>query len=68
MLNGAEDESYEFLQERIANRLEDIDTLPGLPEIAFKVMKMIADPTTTAADLERVILTDLGIGSARAAE
>ena len=58
MLGADSSESYELLQERIAARLEDLDTLPGLPGIAFRVMKMIANPATTAADLDRVILTD----------
>lgn len=44
-----------FLDDLNANRV----TLPSLPEIAMRVRKLVQDPNVTAAQVEKVIKTDV---------
>lgn len=44
-------------------RVEQIENLPTLPEIANKLLRIINDPTTTAADVANLISRDLSLTS-----
>ncbi len=50
-----------LLKKRIQQRLKFGDTLPTLPEIVLRITQMLADPRTTADDLEEVVSTDHAI-------
>ena len=52
---------HALLKKRIQQRLKFGDTLPTLPEIVMRITQMLADPRTTANDLEEVIATDHAI-------
>lgn len=43
---------------RIQRLLQNIDTLPTLPHVILKIMRLVNDPQSTAADLERVLIND----------
>lgn len=45
----------DFLDDLNANRV----TLPSLPEVAMRVRKLVQDPNVTAAQVEKVIKTDV---------
>jgi len=48
-------------EQRIEARLRRLHTLPTLPEIALRIMRMVADPQTTVEDLEEVLTSDPSI-------
>ena len=52
---------YEQMRERVAQRMRNVKTLPTLPEVAVRIMNMINDPASTAADLEDVLTADPAI-------
>ena len=49
---------YNLIKQRIEGRLRNIKTLPTLPEIALRIMRLVNDPETTTAQLEQVLGTD----------
>lgn len=49
------------LTERLEARLQNISTLPTLPEIVLRLMRLIKNPRTTMADLEHILSTDPAI-------
>jgi HD-like signal output (HDOD) protein len=51
----------EDLPALVVRQLEGISTLPSMPSIAMRIMKMVSDPETTMEEVEKVILTDLTI-------
>ncbi len=44
-------------------RIEQIENLPTLPEVANKLIKIINDPTTSAADVAQLIAQDVALTS-----
>ena len=61
VFDGARHLSFRVLQQRVQRRLKNLNTLPTLPEIILRIMKLLNDPESTAADLEEVLLTDASI-------
>ena len=49
---------YTKVQQRIELRLRSIKTLPTLPEIVLRIMRLVNDPRTTTEQLEQVLCTD----------
>lgn len=56
-----EDAPHDLIQKRVEQRLKFIDTLPTLPEIVLHISRLLADPKTTAEDLEEIVVTDPAI-------
>ena len=52
---------YPVMQQRVERRLRNINTLPTLPEIVMRIMRMVNDPSTTTDELETILLTDPAI-------
>ena len=57
-LEGASDEDA---RERIVRRLKNLNTLPTLPEIAMRIMGMVDEPSSSAEDLEELVVNDPAI-------
>ena len=55
--------SPEELQKRIENRLKNMDTLPAMPEIVLRIMRLVSDPDSKVEVLEQVLLSDPSIVS-----
>ena len=56
-----EEMPYAALQQQVERRLRSINTLPTLPEIVMRIMRMVNDPKTTPEQLEQVLCTDPAI-------
>ena len=52
---------YPVLQKKVDRRLRSINTLPTLPEIIMRVMRLVNDPKTTPEELDRVLCMDPSI-------
>lgn len=52
---------YSAVQQQVERRLRSINTLPTLPEIVMRIMRMVNDPKTTPDELEKVLCTDPAI-------
>ena len=52
---------YPVVQQQVEKRLRSINTLPTLPEIVMRIMRMVNDPKTTSEEMEKVLLTDPSI-------
>ncbi len=52
---------YSELQQRLENRLRNLNTLPTLPEIIMRIMRLVNDPKTTTVELERLLGSDPAI-------
>ena len=52
---------YAAVQQQVERRLRSINTLPTLPEIVMRIMRMVNDPKTTPEELDRVLCTDPAI-------
>ena len=52
---------YNTMQQQVERRLRSINTLPTLPEVVMRIMRMVNDPKTTPDELERVLCTDPAI-------
>ena len=52
---------YPVVQQQVERRLKNINTLPTLPEIIMRIMRMVNDPKTTTDELEQVLCTDPAI-------
>ena len=59
--DSSEEIPSEQWQQEVRRRLERMDTLPTLPEIVLRLMRLLKDPQTTAEDLERLLSTDPSI-------
>lgn len=53
--------SREEFQEALRARVSHVGTLPTLPAIVVRLLRMMRDPATTAEDLETVVLADPAI-------
>ena len=61
LLSHVDELPYSTLQQQVERRLRSINTLPTLPEIVMRIMRMVNDPKTTPDELERVLCTDPAI-------
>ena len=61
LIDPLSETAAEDLPEIVERQLEGISTLPSMPSIALRIMRMASDPETTMEALEQVILTDLTI-------
>jgi HD-like signal output (HDOD) protein len=52
---------YPALRRRVERRLRSISTLPTLPEIVLRLMRLVNDPSTTTAQLEELLCRDPAI-------
>ena len=52
---------HEILQLRLKRWLQNLDTLPTLPEIVLRIMTMVNDPDTAIEDLETLLISDAAI-------
>ena len=52
---------YPALRQQVERRLRNINTLPTLPEIVMRIMRLVNDPKTTPDELDRVLCTDPAI-------
>lgn len=52
---------YSAVQQQAERRLRSIHTLPTLPEIIMRIMRMVNDPKTTPEELDKVLCTDPAI-------
>ena len=55
------DPSPDEMQKRVEVRLKNLRSLPAMPEIVLRIMKMVADPKSSAEDLEELLLSDPAI-------
>ncbi|MFH1570450.1 MAG: HDOD domain-containing protein [Gemmatimonadota bacterium] len=52
---------YAAVRQQVERRLRNINTLPTLPEIIMRIMRLINDPKTTPEQLDQVLCTDPSI-------
>lgn len=52
---------YAELQQRVEQRLRNLNTLPTLPEIVMRIMRLVNDPKTTTGQLEQLLCRDPAI-------
>ena len=58
LFHNVDELPYSTMQQQVERCLRSINTLPTLPEIVMRIMRMVNDPKTTPAQLERVLCTD----------
>jgi HD-like signal output (HDOD) protein len=61
LLTDVESLPYDQVRQRVERRLRNINTLPTMPEIVMRIIRMVNDPKTTPDELERVLCTDPAI-------
>lgn len=61
LLKDVETQPYEQIRQQVERRLRNINTLPTMPEIIMRIMRMVNDPKTTPEELEQVLCTDPAI-------
>ena len=61
LFRDADEGPYSEIQQQVERRLRSINTLPTLPEIVMRIMRMVNDPKTTPEQLEQVLCTDPAI-------
>jgi HD-like signal output (HDOD) protein len=61
VLDGERQISFRVLQQRVQRRLRYLDTLPTLPEVVLRIMKVTGDPESSAEELEEVLLSDAAV-------
>ena len=52
---------YDQLQNRVEQRVKGLQTLPAIPEIVLRIMKMANDPNCNVESLEKLLLNDPSI-------
>ena len=52
---------YAELEQRVRERVQTMHTLPSMPEIVLRVMRLVNDPNSTAEQLEKVLFEDPAI-------
>ena len=62
-VDGLADESipHDQLQKRIEIRVRNMRTLPAMPEIVLRIMKLVGDPNSSAQEMEDLLLSDAAI-------
>lgn len=61
VMEGAGGPEHQNLQTQVEHRVKNLQTLPAIPEIVLRIMRMINDPNTNAEALEQVLLNDPSI-------
>ena len=61
MLDGADGQSYEDVQQHVEGRIRELKTLPTLPEVVMRIMRVVNDPNGTMKQLEQVLFSDPSI-------
>ncbi len=61
LLEDAENVPYEQLQAKVEQRLKSLQTLPAIPEIVLRIMRMVNDPNCNVESLEKLLLNDPSI-------
>ncbi|MBT4097514.1 MAG: HDOD domain-containing protein [Gemmatimonadetes bacterium] len=61
LITDVESLPYDQIRQQVERRLRNINTLPTMPEIVMRIMRMVNDPKTTPDELERVLCTDPAI-------
>ena len=52
---------YDQLQQRVEGRVRNMRTLPAMPEIVLRIMKLVGDPNSSAQEMEDLLLSDAAI-------
>ena len=52
---------YEQLQSKVEQRVRNLQTLPSIPEIVLRIMKLVNDPNCNVEALENLLLNDPSI-------
>ena len=61
LINNEEEIPYEELQKRVEIRVKGLQTLPAIPEIVLRIMRMVNDPNANIEALEQLLLNDPAI-------
>ena len=61
LMNNEEEIPYEELQKRVEIRVKGLQTLPAIPEIVLRIMRMVNDPNANVEALEQLLLNDPAI-------
>ena len=61
ILAESDDVSYENLQQHVENRIRELKTLPTLPEVVMRILRVVNDPNGSMKVLEHVLLSDPSI-------
>ena len=61
LFHNVDELPYSTMHQQVERRLRSINTLPTLPEIVMRIMRMVNDPKTTTDELEQVLCTDPAI-------
>ena len=61
LLDGIADIPYGAMRERVAQHVNRIDTLPALPELMIRIMKLVNDPDAKIDELETLLSSDPAI-------
>ena len=61
LLRDIDSVPYATVQRQVERRLRNINTLPTLPEIIMRIMRLVNDPQTTPEQLDQVLCTDPSI-------
>lgn len=56
-----DDLSPQQLQARVESRVRNMRTLPAMPEIVLRIMKLVPDPNSSAQEIEGLLLSDAAI-------
>ncbi|MBT4502583.1 MAG: HDOD domain-containing protein [Gemmatimonadetes bacterium] len=58
LFDGTEDLPYSDLQQKIAEQVSHIDTLPAFPDLVMRLMRVIRDPNAEIEEIEKIISSD----------
>ena len=61
LLDRAGEVSQDEVRQRLERRLKHLHTLPALPEIVLRIMRLLNDPQSSTAALEEVVCSDTAI-------
>ena len=61
ILQESDEVPYEQLQTQIEKRVKGLQTLPAIPEIVLRIMRLVSDPDCDIEALEQLLLNDPAI-------
>ena len=61
VLGGEKDLTYEELQMQVERKIGELKTLPTLPEVVMRILRVVNDPNGTMKELEQVLFSDPSI-------
>ncbi len=61
LFDRAQHVAYRILQKRVEKQLNNLHTLPTLPEVVLRIMEVISDANSTPEQLEEVLRSDPAI-------